>query len=153
MASAIVLMRGNNGQYGKIQICSNENHVLLSWQVQACPLFCHSQAISVCNPHHIGFSSAEGNWPSQLHHSQCLSLPVIPCPLQKLWDTSHLLEFLWKRTNVVLLLNINSCYSCDWNDEAVHLREWGDCFYWWPDFCILMTYARPGSPVFDSPWQ
>lgn len=138
----------------KFKFAQMTNYGLLSGQVQVRLFSCHSQAISACDMHHLDFSSAAGNWPRQLHHSQFLSLPVILCPWQNLWDTIPLLEFLFKRTNVFLLLNINLCYRCDWNDGAVPLRERGDWFYWWPDFRLLMTYARNTSlPVFDSPWQ
>lgn len=134
-------MGGNDGKSGEIPICSNENSVLLNRQVQPCLFSCHSQAVSVCEMCPL-FRSAEGNWPSQLHHRRRLSLPASPCPLRGIWSTVQLLESLFKGTNVFLLLNINSCYKCDRNNEAVHLREQGDWFYWWTDSSILMTYAR-----------
>jgi hypothetical protein len=85
----------------------------------------------VCEMHCIDLSSAEGNWPSQLFTSWCLSLPAIPCPLWGIWGTIQLLESLFETTNVFWLLNINSWYRCDWNNKAVHLRDW---FYWSSDF-------------------
>ena len=42
MASVIALMGGNDGELGEIPICSNENCVLLGWQVQRGLFACHS---------------------------------------------------------------------------------------------------------------
>lgn len=74
--------------------------------------------------HCIGFSLAEGNWPCQLLTVSACCYQFTRCPLHRIGgDTSLLLEFLFEKTNVFFLLNINSRYGCDWNDEAVYLRE------------------------------
>ena len=138
----------------KSQLYSNENYVLLNWQVRVCLFFCYCQEISVCEMLHTDLSSTEGNWPSQLHHGRCLSVAAIPFFLSGIWGTTQSLESLFQRTRVFLLLNSNSCCRCDWKSEAVHPREEGGLFLddlifasWWllSDICVHKCLTAPGQ--------
>lgn len=135
-------------------MCSNENEVLLNWHAQVHLFSCHSQAISACAVHHTGFSLAGANWPSQLLHSRCLSLPA--------YSMSSARNLRLKSV-IGVPLRENKCFPAA--EHQLVLQMWwerwsspsqrrGNWFCWWTDFCLLMTCAGYANlRVLDSPWQ